>query len=225
VAFDVTPAEQDRIEALARSDRPLVVCDIDEVVLEFVGPFMAFLDSHGHELRADSFRLTGNVYFKETGEVTDRQAVSDFLERFFGEHDTWQRPVTGALEALAGIEDTHGADIVFLTAMPPRHHARRRALLDSHGFSHPMIATEGAKGDAVSALTRHSRGKPVIFIDDLPPNHLSVLGAVPEALGLHLMAYEPLRPYLPPMPDGVKSVADWNAAAAEIAGFLERRGA
>jgi hypothetical protein len=225
MAFDMTPEEQDRIEALVRSDRPLVVCDIDEVVLEFVGPLMAFLDSHGHELRPVSFRLTGNIYFKETGEVVDKAAVSDFLERFFGEHDAWQQPVAGALEALAGIKAAHDADIVFLTAMPPRHHARRRALLDSHGFSQPMIATEDAKGDAVNALTRHHPGKPVVFIDDLPPNHLSVLGAVPEALGLHLMAYEPLRPHLPPMPDGVKSVADWNAAAAEIADFLEKRGA
>jgi hypothetical protein len=224
MVLDMTEQERERIEALARSSRPLVICDIDEVVLEFISPFMDFLDSHGHELRADSFRLHGNVYFKETGEVTDRTTISDFLERFFGEHDDWQEPVAGAREALGVIQAAHGADIVFLTAMPPRHHARRRALLDRHGISHPMIATEDAKGDAVAALTRHHPDKPVAFIDDLPPNHISVLQAAPGALGLHLMAFEGLRPHLPPMPDGVKSVADWTEAAAEIADFLAARG-
>jgi hypothetical protein len=35
-------------------ERPLIVCDIDEVVLEFVSVLsMAYLDHNGHELRAD----------------------------------------------------------------------------------------------------------------------------------------------------------------------------
>ena len=127
-------------------------------------------------------------------------------------------------DTLEAIQTAHGADIVFLTAMPPRHHARRRALLDRHGFAHPMIATEDAKGDAVAALTRHHPQKPVAFIDDLPPNHVSVLRAAPGALGLHLMAFEGLRPHLPAMPEGVKSVRDWPEAAAEIADFLAKRG-
>ena len=97
------PAEKERIQALARSDKPLVVVDIDEVVLEFVAPFMAFLESQGHELRPDSFRLTGNIYFKETGQAAEKHTVSDLLERFFAEHDTWQSPVEGALDTLAEI--------------------------------------------------------------------------------------------------------------------------
>ena len=224
MAIDVTPQERARIDALARSDRPLIVADIDEVVLEFVAPFMAFLESHGHEYRPTSFRLTGNVYFKETGQASEKVAVSDFLERFFGEHDTWQKPVAGALDTLSEIEQAHKADIVFLTAMPPHHHARRRALLDTHGFTHPMIATKAAKGEAVAELMRHHPGKPVAFIDDLPPNHISVLETVPGALGLQMMAYAPLRPHLPAMPEGVTSVEDWPAAAQAIAEFLAAYG-
>ena len=224
MAVDVTPDEQDRIEALARSARPLVVVDIDEVVLEFVAPFMAFLDANGHELRPTSFRLTGNIYAKDSGQVIEKDVVSGFLEAFFGEHDTWQAPVVGARDTLEGIAAAHDADIVFLTAMPPRHHARRRTLLDRHGFDHPMIATEEAKGSAVRALTRDNPGKPVAFIDDLPKNHLSVLDAVPGALALQLMAFEPLRRHLPPMPAGVTSVADWSAVADAIAGHFTRHG-
>jgi predicted secreted acid phosphatase len=35
----------------------LIVCDIDEVVLEFISPFQAYLIHNGHELRA---RLSGS---------------------------------------------------------------------------------------------------------------------------------------------------------------------
>lgn len=218
----MTPQERDRVEALSASDRPLVVVDIDEVVLEFVAPFMAWLEANGHELRPQSFRLTGNIYAKKTGQAATKESVSGFLESFFGEHDAWQKPVSGARDTLAEIESAHGADVVFLTAMPPRHHTRRRALLDLHGFSHPMIATEDAKGEAVRTLVRGFPDKPVAFIDDLPTNHASVLQAVPGALGLHLMAFEPMRRHLPPMPAGVTSVADWPSAAIAIGEHIAR---
>ena len=55
----IPDAEHDE---LILTERPLIVCDIDEVVLEFVTPFQAFLMDNGHELRATSFRLNGNVF-------------------------------------------------------------------------------------------------------------------------------------------------------------------
>lgn len=218
----MTPDEEARIDALARSDAPLVVCDVDDVVLEFVTPFMRFLDSRGHELRLDSFRLNGNVYIKETDEPAEKETISGFLNEFFGEHDTWQMPVSGAVESLAALREEYGADIVFLTAMPPRHHARRRALLDLHGFAHPMIATEEAKGDALKALLRHTPERAVAFIDDLPNNHASVRAAAPHVLTVHLMATEGLRQHLPPLPDGVSQAKDWADARRQISEFFSR---
>lgn len=219
----MTPEEDDRIAAVAASDTPLVVCDIDDVIFDFVTPFMRFLDSHGHELRLNSFRLNGNVYVKETDEPADKTSVSEFLERFFGEHDLWQKePLEGALESLAMLREKHDADVVFLTAMPPRHHARRRALLDLHGFSHPMIATEDAKGEAVRQLVEANPRRPVAFIDDLPNNHESVLATTPHALTVHLMATKELLEHLPPLPEGVVAVDDWAGAARAISEFFAR---
>jgi hypothetical protein len=217
----MTPEEQQRIESVARSDRPLIVSDIDDVVFEFVKPFMRFLDANGHELRLDSFRLNGNIYIKKTNELADRASVSGFLENFFAEHDDWQTPVDNALESLAALREKHGADIVFLTAMPPHHHARRRALLDLHGFNHPMIATEEAKGEAVRTLLRHNPSRPVAFIDDLPNNHFSVRELAPDTLTLHMIAHEPLKHMLPPLPEGVIEVDTWPQAAEAISAFFE----
>ncbi|WP_421859035.1 hypothetical protein [Oricola sp.] len=201
-----------------------MVSDVDEVVLEFVQPFMQFLDANGHELRLESFRLHGNIYIKKTQETVDNYTVSRFLESFFAEHDDWQTVVPDAVECLAALRERHGADIVFLTAMPPRHHARRRALLDLHGLDHPMIATEEKKGDAVSALLAGNPARPVAFIDDLPHNHISVSTAAPDALTVHMTAHKPLKPLLPPLPENVVEAEDWREVYAAISAFLTERG-
>ena len=80
----IPDAEHDE---LTLTNRPLVVCDIDEVVFEFVTPFEAFLTDNGHELRATSFRLHGNVFGLEDGSETPADEVSRLLEVFFTSQD------------------------------------------------------------------------------------------------------------------------------------------
>jgi hypothetical protein len=106
-------------DTLRLDERPLIVCDIDEVVLEFITPFQAFLVEHGHELQPRSFRLTGNVVRLADGSETPAEDVDRLLEAFFAEQDGWQTPVEAAADSLAELSGK--ADIVFLTAMPPRH--------------------------------------------------------------------------------------------------------
>ena len=135
----------DDIGAIHLGDRPLLICDIDEVVLEFVTPFMAFLNSRGHELRPVSFRLTGNIFSLETDSAVDQAEVSTLLEDFYGEQDQWQQAAEAAAETLDDLSSI--ADIVFLTAMPPRHRSIRRRVLDA-------LAVRGARERNVRA-TRH----------------------------------------------------------------------
>jgi len=198
---------------LVLSDRPLIVCDIDEVVLEFIAPFQAFLVDNGHELRATSFRLNGNVFSLADGAETGGDQVALLLEAFFASQDAWQTPVNAAADSLARLADE--ADIVFLTAMPPRHRAVRRRLLSRHGLDYPMIATEAAKGPAVLAL-HGSRPQPVVFVDDILTNLHSVRKHVPESLLINLMANQAFRKLAPPPGDGVGIAADWPHAEALI---------
>ena len=76
------------------------------------------------------------------------------------------------------------------------------------------MTTERAKGPAVSLLAG-ARTAPVAFVDDIPYNHISVAKHFPRASLFHLMANKSLRPLLPPLPHGVREVADW--AEAEVA--------
>jgi hypothetical protein len=200
--------------ANAAANRPLVVCDIDEVVLEFLGPFDAYLRSRDHQLVADSFRLHGNIRHLADGSVAPDDLVDQFQEHFFAGQDQWQNPVEGAHAALSALSGQ--ADIVFLTAMPPRHAEIRRRLLDKNGLFFPMIATEEAKGPVVAELSA-GRSAPVAFLDDIFYNLNSVRAHVPHCLLVNIMANHTFRALAPEPGDGVHKADDWAHAYRLIA--------
>ncbi|MAY63829.1 MAG: hypothetical protein CML29_16625 [Rhizobiales bacterium] len=195
--------EDDQIEL---SDRPLLICDVDEVALEFVSPFMGFLNSRGHELRPVSFRLTGNIFALDDDAALDQAAVSVLLEEFYAEQDKWQRATESAAETLDAL--SRDADVVFLTAMPPRHRAIRRRVLDAAGMPFPMIASEKAKGPAARTL-HGDRDLPVAFVDDIFRNLHSVRDHLPQALLVNLMAHTGFRALAPNPGEGVVVARDW----------------
>lgn len=211
------PETARQIAELARDHRPLIALDVDEVVLEFLRPLTFFLEAQGFELRVKSFRLHGNVFDRRSGEVLEDTSVSAMMEEFFLVQDEWQTAADGAADALAPLADR--AEIVMLTAMPHRHRARRRALLDRLGFPYPLVTTERAKGPAIRQL-RGGHSRPVAFVDDLANNLVSVRTSVADAHLFHLMAHTGFRALMPPLPDGIETVKDWREAGPRIAATL-----
>ncbi|MBP1860912.1 hypothetical protein J2Z75_004433 [Rhizobium herbae] len=195
------------------SDRPLIVCDIDEVVLEFVTPFRDFLRSSGCDLLPRSFRLHGNVVRLDSGEPVADQMTTDFLEEFFTLQDAWQTPADRVVDTLASL--SVDADIIFLTAMPPRHTGVRRALLDRHGLHYPLLASEEPKGPIIKRL-HDARTVPLVFIDDILRNLQSVRTHAPECLLVNLMANAQFRAMAPDPGDGILKADSWTDAAALI---------
>ena len=55
----------------SRHDRPVLICDVDEVVLHLVDPFVQVLEERGFNLKSHSFKLTGNVFDAKTGRESD----------------------------------------------------------------------------------------------------------------------------------------------------------
>lgn len=206
-----------QIAELAHDTRPLLVLDVDEVLLEFVDPFSRFLKARGHELRTDSFRLHGNVFNLETDEAAKRETVSDLLESFFEVQHEWQTAVYGAAEALAALAPA--AEIVMLTAMPHRHRDRRRRLLDDLDFHYPLLTTEAAKGPAIRQL-RGKNERPVAFVDDIPHNLMSVRKTLPAAHLFHLMAHPAMRQLLPPLEEDIEMAENWPDVRPKIATAL-----
>lgn len=206
-----------QIAELAQDDRPLLVLDVDEVVLEFVTPFCAFLAAQNLHLDTSSFRLHGNVVHSETRLAVDNERVALLLEEFFDMQGEWQCCAGDAAEVLARLAER--VEIIMLTAMPHRHRDKRRALLDTLGLPYPLLTTEMAKGPAVKML-RGEKARAVVFIDDIPHNLASVRKAVPEAALFHLMAHAELRALLPAFEQGIIAVDDWADAEPKIAAAL-----
>ncbi|UVK36710.1 hypothetical protein LHFGNBLO_003668 [Mesorhizobium sp. AR10] len=211
------PETARQIEELASDDRPLLVLDVDDVVLEFIRPFPHFLQSRGFGLTMASFRLTGNIAETANGRLIEQPEVTALLGEFFDAQAEWQSVTDGAADALASLGGR--AEIVLLTAMPHRHRAVRRAHLDALGLPYPLLTTEMAKGPAVAKL-RGGKGRPVAFVDDQPSNLISARSSVADAHLFHLMADNSLRAFLPPAPDDIVSVEDWREAAPKIAAAL-----
>lgn len=206
-----------QIAELAEDDRPLLVLDVDEVVLEFVRPFTGYLHAQDLHLNTDSFRLHGNVVHRRTGFAVEHERVSELLEAFFGVQGEWQCCADGAAEVLARLAPR--AEIVMLTAMPHRHREGRRALLDRLALPYPLLTTEMPKGPAVKML-RGRKPRPVVFVDDIPHNLASVREAVPDAALFHLMAHSALRALLPPFGEGITVVENWAEAEPKLAAAL-----
>ncbi|MHA6684320.1 hypothetical protein [Mesorhizobium sp. A556] len=211
------PETARQIEELAADDRPLLVLDVDDVVLEFIRPFPRFLQARGFCLTINSFRLTGNIAEQESRRLIEQKEVGALLDEFFDGQADWQEITDGAADALSDLGKR--VEIVLLTAMFHRHRATRRAHLDALGLNYPLLTTEMAKGPAVAKL-RGSKGRPVAFVDDQPSNLISARQSVEDAHLFHLMADNSLRQFLPPLPDDIVSVHDWREAAPKIAQAL-----
>ena len=203
------PQTRRQIEAIAADERPLLVLDVDEVVLEFLGPFMRWLESEGLFFRQSTFALDGNIFDRD-GVAVPKDQVSALVARFFDIQHEWQELAEGFPEALVPLADN--AQIVLLTAMPHRHFDARAALLESLEVPYPLVTTEKAKGPAV-AMLHGRREAPVAFVDDMAYNLVSVGKSLPHATLIHLMAHQGMRALMPPLPQGVIEAKDWFAAA------------
>ncbi|MBX5150123.1 hypothetical protein HJB78_03785 [Rhizobium lentis] len=193
-------------------ERPLIVCDVDDVVLRFIDPFQLFLQSQGHAFLPRSFKLHGNIVSKADGTEIGDQQVSRLIEEFFEAQELWQTPLDRVVETLDRL--SREADVLFLTAMQPRFQEQRRRLLDRMGLLFPLLASEEPKGPIVHAL-HASRSLPVAFIDDMARNLHSVRDHVPNCLLIHLMPDSPVHRFAPAAADDITRATDW-AHAAEL---------
>ncbi|MCO6051983.1 hypothetical protein NGM99_19525 [Mesorhizobium sp. RP14(2022)] len=205
-----------QIGELQHDDRPLLVVDVDEVVLEFVTPFGNYLASQDLDLGLDKFALHGNIFARGTREAIADERVTALIDEFWDVQADWQQLALGAPEALAAL--SNDAQVVLLTAMPHRAREHRRKHLESLGLPYALLTTERAKGPAVAQIRNGSR--PVAFVDDIVRNHLSVRDTVPDAALFQLMAHGGLRALMGEIPAGITAVADWEEAQPLIAQSL-----
>ena len=192
-----------------RHEKPLLVCDVDEVVVHLVDPFVTIMEERGYELRSHAFQLTGNVFERETGREATQEEVWEGLTQLFKEQERRQGIVDGVVDGLNGLSDS--ADVIFLTNMPHPFGDIRRAYLASRGLEVPLVTNSRSKVPAIRILASHCTAG-IGFVDDTPKNLQQVADALPDVKLFHFMANDTFRD-LAQKVDGIHfSTGDWAEA-------------
>ncbi|MCJ8309275.1 MAG: hypothetical protein HRU27_12685 [Rhizobiaceae bacterium] len=200
-------------DAAHSHDKPLLICDVDEVVLHLVDPFVQVLEERGYVLKDHSFRLTGNVFDARSGREATQEEVWAGLTQLFEEQAKRQAIVDGVVDNLVALADR--IDVVFLTNMPHEFRDIRRQHLASHGLDFPLITNTRSKVPAIQTLFDHC-AHPVGFIDDTPKNLEQVRDSVEGVHLFHFMANERFRELAGDIEGVDFSTGDWAHAHTHI---------
>lgn len=195
------------------TDRPLLICDVDEVVLHLVDPFEQVLRERGFELKSHSFKLTGNIFHVESGREASREEVWEGLTQLFEEQAERQGLVEGVVDGLNHVAEH--ADVLFLTNMPHMFRDTRIAHLLENGLDHPLVTNTGSKMPAIGIVRRHRHGA-IGFIDDTPGNLDHVRAGAPDVHLFHFMANANFRALAGDIEGAHFSSGDWADTAPRI---------
>ncbi len=197
--------------------RPLIICDVDDVVVHFLRGFDAKLASLDHVLEANSFTLNGNVVHVESrAEMPDEQ-VAKLIDDFFLEQTEHMEAIEGAVTSL--LELSTKASVVMLTNLP--HHARNKRIrnLQNHGLPFPVITNSGPKGPAIRQLSNRTSG-PVVFVDDSPSFVASSYEYAPDVKIVHFLHDERFARLHTPFDYVSHTTGTWSDARKHIAGLI-----
>ncbi|MDP2618909.1 MAG: hypothetical protein Q8P46_01825 [Hyphomicrobiales bacterium] len=207
------------VDSLELDPRPLVICDVDEVVLQFVAAFERHIVRHGFRLDPRSFALFGNIKRGGDDSVADDAEVGNLLRSFFAAETSRMDLVPGALDALRALSER--AQIVLLTNIHATHFKARLENLRAHGILYPVVANEGPKGPAVASICT-LLAAPVFFIDDSPSNIRSVVREAPHAHVIHFMSDSRYLQLAEPI-EGVRlRTGQWDEAQSFIETVIAR---
>ena len=193
-------------------DRPLVISDADEVLLQFMRQFEIYLDRNDMWIDLSSFRLQGNIKYKGSDEAVD-MTNRNIIDDFFAAETLNFSPVEGAAEALNALSKE--AQIIILTNLPLAHKSERQINLSKHGMDYPVIVGSGLKGPAVKSLGEKINA-PLFFLDDIPHNINSVAEYVPTSGRIHMIADPRLSKLIGAAEGASARIDQWQEAQAWI---------
>jgi hypothetical protein len=215
VISDITLGQ---LSNLAFTGRPLVICDVDEVIVHFTRDFETFI---GHEdlwLDTASFALNGNIKCRRTGQPAEDGRVADLITRFFDERTRHMEPIDGAVDALLHIGEA--ADVVLLTNLPHTAGEQRRQNLADHGLPFPVVTNSGPKGPAIGDLLRRAGRRDAVFIDDSPHFISSAYEHAPEVHLVHFLHDERFARHIAPLDYVSLRTDSWSEARPHILGLI-----
>jgi hypothetical protein len=201
-----------------KTDKPLVICDVDEVVVHFTRDFEIYLEEQGLWLDAsDLQRLNGSIKRANTDEVIDERNSYKLVGDFFAKRTRTMQAIDGAVEGL--LEISRSADVIMLTNLPHEAGDDRRHNLAGLGLPFPVVTNSGPKGYAIRHLVQDLRA-PAIFIDDSPSFISSAYEHAPHVHLVHFLHDPRFEKHAAPMDFLSLRTNNWNAMLPHILSIL-----
>lgn len=213
----ISEITQGQLETLSFTGRPLVICDVDEVIVHFTRDFEDYIGLHGLWLDTSSFALNGNIRYRETNAPAPEPLVAEMIGSFFETRTRHMQEIEGAVSSLLDIGQR--ADVVLLTNLPHTAGDHRRENLKSHGLPYPVVTNSGPKGPAIRNLWERG-GRPVVFIDDSPSYIASAYEFAPDVKLVHFLHDERFARHIEPLDYVSLRTASWNEARAYVMGLI-----
>lgn len=193
--------------------RPLVICDVDEVVVHFTRAFEDYLARRDLRLDTTSFALNGNIRKRGTDEPVEAAQVSEMIDDFFHQHTAELDAIDGAIAALHDL--ANDSSVIMLTNLP--HHARDKRIdnLRKHGLDFPVVTNSGPKGPAIRHLADQTR-EAVVFVDDSPGFIASARQHAPAVHLIHFLHDDRFARHIEPFDFVSLRTASWDEALPHI---------
>lgn len=189
-------------------NRPLVICDCDEVLLHMVSHFGDWLDEvHDLDFVLEGGNFINAVRPRDGSPPLQGEEIWLLLNGFFDTEMGRQTIVPGASEALISISEH--AEIMILTNLQDEFRDARAKQLQRFGIDFPVHTNQGGK---VEQLLAEHRPPIALFVDDLGVHHESVAAIAPHVWRLHMIAEPSLAPHIPQADHAHTRIDDWHGA-------------
>ena len=144
--------------------RPLIICDADEVIFNFMDEFINFLGKEELIFSWESYALSGNIIDKKGKQISDK-VIKYLIKKFFSECTCNMKLIKGVKKSL--IQLSNYFNILILSNIPFQHYGKRKLALKENKLDFPFIANIGEKGNTCFAILKMFKQK-TWFIDDSP---------------------------------------------------------
>ena len=186
---------------------PLLICDADEVIFEFMDTFENFLNSNNLYFSYESFKLNGNIKEIKNNKALESNKIASLIDNFFKKHTCTQKLVKGSKITLR--ELSKQISIVILTNMPNEYVTNRVKALENNGMFYDVIANKGGKGQICAELEKKTDNS-VFFIDDSPNQIASVAYKTKNIFKIHFLQNPKLLKILPQVKESDYNTNDWR---------------
>ena len=155
---------------IVQENKPILICDADEVIFDFMHEFLLFLKKYNFFFNWDSYALTGNIIRKNNTALSEEE-VKKLINFFFKSCTLNMKLVNGARSSLHKISEKF--NIIILSNIPFEFYELRKSALDKNGLNFPFFANRGEKGTP-SSIISNLHNNQTWFIDDSPSQVSSV---------------------------------------------------